>query len=134
MAYNAVFCRKGIEQCSEGEIWKLVINNLSSNGKRRDRLDIIAEIMRISREGALKTQIMYQANLSFAQLNGYLELLSRLRLLEKTSVDGKEVYVVTEKGLDYLQRHQEIMCLLDEDRSDGSGAKIPDHLLVRKDY
>ena len=37
--------------------------------KRRDRLYILAEILAIAKNGYLKTQIMYRANLSFAQLN-----------------------------------------------------------------
>jgi predicted transcriptional regulator len=36
--------------------------------KRRDKLSIIAEILEIAKNGTLKTQIMYRANLSFAQL------------------------------------------------------------------
>ena len=44
------------------------------SSKRRDRLYIIAEILEIAREGTLKTQVMYRANLSFTQLNDYLGL------------------------------------------------------------
>lgn len=40
--------------------------------KRRDKLDIMAEILDITREETLKTQVMYRANLSFTQLNNYL--------------------------------------------------------------
>ena len=50
--------------------------------KRRDKLYIIAEILEIAKEGILKTQIMYRANLSFTQLNEYLKFMLKINLLE----------------------------------------------------
>ena len=43
--------------------------------KRRDRINVIANILGISKDGVLKTQIMYRANLSFTQLNAYVAFL-----------------------------------------------------------
>jgi predicted transcriptional regulator len=78
----------------------------------RDRLYIIAEILEIAKDGTLKTQIMYRANLSFTQLTDYLRLMLRLRLLKIVKVNYKEVYKATKKGLDLLQRYHEINELL----------------------
>lgn len=103
-----------------------------TTAKRRDKLYIISEIMEISKTGALKTQIMYKANLSFAQLNEYLKLLDKISLLKKSCNTGKEVYKTTEKGLDFLQRHREIMCLLNDDANSRNGVKIPPETLLRK--
>ncbi len=103
-----------------------------STSKRRDKLYIISEIMEISKAGALKTQIMYKANLSFAQLTEYLKLLEKINLLRKSADDGKEVYTATEKGLDFLQRHREIMDLLNEETNARNGMKIPPENLLRK--
>ncbi|HKZ88536.1 MAG TPA: winged helix-turn-helix domain-containing protein [Candidatus Bathyarchaeia archaeon] len=103
-----------------------------TTAKRRDKLYIISEIMEISKTGALKTQIMYKANLSFAQLNEYLKLLEKINLLKKSVATGKEVYKATEKGLDFLQRHREIMTLLNEDPNNRNGMKIPPEALLRK--
>jgi predicted transcriptional regulator len=80
--------------------------------KRRDRLRIIAEILEIAKGGALKTPIMYKANLGFAQLNEYLSLLLRIKLLESVTKDGKTIYKTTRKGLKYLQNYMEIRGLL----------------------
>ncbi len=41
-------------------------------GKPRDRFCIIAEILVVTKDGTLKPQIMYRADLSLAQLNEYL--------------------------------------------------------------
>jgi predicted transcriptional regulator len=80
--------------------------------QRRDKLYIVAEILEIAEEGTLKTQLMYRANLSFTQLNDYLNFMLRISLLEKNVQNGKEIYKATAKGLDFLQRYREITQLL----------------------
>ena len=112
------------------------MNSASSNPttKRRDKLYIIAEILDISKEGSLKTQIMYRANLSFTQLNEYLKFMLKINLLEKILVNDKDTYRATAKGLDFLQRYNEITELIkSEEESNGkNGIKIPpQHLLKR---
>jgi predicted transcriptional regulator len=86
----------------------------------------MAEIMEIAKKGALKTEIMYKANLSFSQLNEYIKLLTSTNLLIKMPENGKTVYRVTEKGIDFLSRHEEIMCLLNEEEAIAN--KIEFHL------
>ena len=80
--------------------------------KRRDRLTIMAQILNIAREGTLKTQIMYRANLSFAQLNEYLSLLQEVKLLKVNTEDGRTMYKTTPKGVKYLENFAEIKDLL----------------------
>lgn len=80
--------------------------------KRRDRLYIIAEILEVAEEGTLKTQIMYKANLSFAQLNEYLAFLLETDLLKMISGEEKTIYKTTRKGIRYLQSYKEIRDLL----------------------
>ncbi|MFB3889841.1 MAG: winged helix-turn-helix domain-containing protein [Candidatus Bathyarchaeia archaeon] len=106
---------------------------VDTSSKRRDKLYIIAEIMEIAKDGTLKTQIMYKANLSFTQLNQYLKLLTKIHLLEKSEKCGKEVYTATEKGLDFLARHREIMDLLSENSSVINGVRVPPEHLLKKD-
>jgi predicted transcriptional regulator len=72
----------------------------------------MAEILEIAKEGTLKTQIMYKANLSFTQLHDYLKFMLNNNLIAQTNHEGKEIYVVTKKGLDFLQRHSELISLL----------------------
>ena len=82
--------------------------------KRRDRLHIIAEILEISKNGALKTQIMYKANLSFAQLNEYLNLLLDLELLKESAENERTVFKITGKGAKYLQNYYKLKELLEK--------------------
>jgi len=84
--------------------------------KRRDRMFIMAEILEVAMDGALKTQMMYRANLSFAQLNEYLHLLLDVKLLETIERTQKTVYKTTSKGMRYLQSYKEIRDLMKKER------------------
>jgi len=101
--------------------------------RRRDKLYIIAEILEIAKEGTLKTQIMYRANLSFTQLNGYLNFMLKINLLEKILQNDKETYKATDKGMEFLQRYREITELLKTEGDNyKNNVKIPPpHLLKR---
>jgi predicted transcriptional regulator len=103
------------------------------SAKRRDKLYIVAEILEIAREGTLKTQVMYRANLSFTQLNEYLDFMLKISLLEKDTLHGRQIYRATDKGLDFLQRYREINELLKrEDNGYRNDVKVPPpHLLKR---
>jgi len=104
------------------------------SAKRRDKLFIMAEILDIAKEGSLKTQIMYRANLSFTQLNDYLNFMLRIRLLEKILQNDRETYRATDKGVDFLQRYREITELLktEEDTNGKNGIRIPPQHLLKK--
>ena len=85
---------------------------VETSRKRRDRLRIMAEMLVITRDRSLKTQIMYRANLSFAQLNEYLNFLIRRELLKRNMENGKTFYKTTTKGVKYLENYEEISNLL----------------------
>ena len=72
----------------------------------------MAAIIEIAMEGTLKTQIMYKANLSFTQLKEYLPSMLTAKLLAQTIYDGREGYVVTEQGLEFLKKHSELVSML----------------------
>jgi len=81
----------------------------------RDKLYIISEILEIAKDGALKTHIMYRANLSFTQLNDYLGFMLKVNFLKKIKKNAKELYKSTEKGIDFLNLYQRIQELLREE-------------------
>lgn len=80
--------------------------------KRRDRLEITAAILKVARNGTHKTQIMYAAGLSFAQLTAYLSFLVKLGLLEAAKKNEKVIYKTTIKGIRYLKSYEEIKHIL----------------------
>ena len=83
--------------------------------KRRDKMDIISEILQIAQKEVLKTRIMYRANLSFAQLNGYLSSMITSGLLAKVIKKNGFGYLSTQKGHIFLRKFREINCLLDSE-------------------
>lgn len=85
---------------------------MENHQKRRDRLYIIAEILTIAKDGCLKTQIMYRANLSFAQLNEYISFLIKMELLKIKNENRKNMYRTTAKGDKYLEKYKDISSLL----------------------
>jgi predicted transcriptional regulator len=74
---------------------------------KRDRLKIIAEILQAAKNGAKKTHIMYQCNLSYRQTNRFLTFL-----LETGFLRIGNSYDTTEKGLQFLQIYQTLELLL----------------------
>jgi len=74
--------------------------------KKRDSMDISADILRLARSGAIKTRIVYGANLNFKIVEGYLSRLTNLGLLDNR--DSRRTYQTTEKGLSFIQRYEEL--------------------------
>jgi len=73
-------------------------------GKYRSKLQIIADILLVASNGAKKTQIMYQANLSYTLLSRYLTEVIKAGLVSFTSED---CYRLTDKGREFLDRFGE---------------------------
>ncbi len=74
-------------------------------GSYRSRLDIVADILHVVSRGAKKTQIMYQANLSYKLLNKYLTEIIRAYLIRFERKD--RCYVLTNKGEEFLKKYKE---------------------------
>ena len=75
---------------------------------RRSEWDIIGEILALTQKGVRKTEILYQANMSFVQLQRYLSLLLKKSLLleeeviNNNGVSSYQIYRTTSKGNDLL--------------------------------
>lgn len=74
--------------------------------KYRSRADIVADMLEVAKDGAIKTRIMYRALLSFPQLKEYLELLTENGLMEYREDDRR--YYTTEMGRHYLKMYAEV--------------------------
>jgi predicted transcriptional regulator len=74
-------------------------------GNYRGRLDIIADILHVASRNAKKTQIMYQANLSYKVLQRYLAEITGASLINFE--DERQCYMLTAKGQEFLDAYQE---------------------------
>jgi predicted transcriptional regulator len=80
------------------------LEKLSLNSYR-GRLDIIADMLNVVKDKAKKTQIMFQANLSYKLLQRYLSEIMGASLID---FDGEaRCYVLTDKGAKFLSAYQE---------------------------
>ena len=77
------------------------------NTKRRNNRDVEADILRVAQGGAKKTRIVYQANLNFKIVKGYLASLLERGLIE---LDDR-MYFSTERARDYLVAYEALSAL-----------------------
>jgi predicted transcriptional regulator len=77
---------------------------------RRGRFEIIGEILNLTADGgngAVKTSIVYRANLNFNIANRYLNMLLQEGLVRV--VDGPTMkYRITERGLKFLEMYEDM--------------------------
>jgi predicted transcriptional regulator len=92
------------------------VSTIEFNGRRRDRHDIVAEILKTAREGRIKTHIMYKAKLSYSQINTYLKLLVEKGFLENNTVRKRRqtvtLYKTTPKGMQFIDNIETVNNLL----------------------
>ena len=78
---------------------------LNKNKKRnRSKIEIVRDMLSIVSVSVRKTRIMYQANLSYGQLEKYLGSLLEQGLVE---CDDDSCYLITWKGKEFLQIYRD---------------------------
>ncbi len=71
---------------------------------RRSNIEIIADMLRVGENGAGKTKIMYNVNMSYSQIQKYLGFLLSHGFITKMKICNPSVtYQVTEPGLKLLK-------------------------------
>ena len=78
---------------------------------RRQKYDIIADILKIAAMGTKKTRLVYLSNLNFTILKEYLDILLKKELLE--SSEG--IFFTTLKGFYFLEKYVDIKKLIDDE-------------------
>jgi len=82
--------------------------------RRRSNIEIIADMLRVGENGAGKTEIMYSANMSYAQLQKYLGFMLSHGFINKVKVGNPAVtYQVTDKGGELLKNINYIIEVLE---------------------
>lgn len=91
-------------------------------GRRRSNIEIIADMLRVGENGAGKTEIMYSANMSFSQIQKYLEYLVGQGFISRVDMDNAVVgYRVTDSGLRLLKAIDTLLEML----GPGRDGKLP---------
>jgi len=80
---------------------------------RRDRIVVITEILTETRTRLTKTRIMCKCNLNYKQLELYIKMLLEKKLLaRKTDENGREKFVTTTKGNNFVKTFQNLQALM----------------------
>jgi predicted transcriptional regulator len=77
---------------------------------KRDRIEIMADILSLCSKPQAKTQVMYGTNLSWKMLQHYLSQLQLLKLLETRKESTK--YITSKRGKEFVQKWKELEELL----------------------
>jgi predicted transcriptional regulator len=89
--------------------------------RRRSNIEIIADMLKVGENGAGKTEIMYSANMSYAQIQKYLGFLLSHGFINKVEVGNPVVtYQVTDKGGELLKNIDSIMEVLEFRNGNGA--------------
>lgn len=74
------------------------------NTGKRDTHEIAADILKVARDGAKKSHIVYKANLNFLVIKRYLGSLLISGLIEQVN----RTYITTDKGVEFLSQFREL--------------------------
>ena len=87
--------------------------------RRRSNIEIIADMLRVGENGAGKTEIMYSANMSYSQIQRYLDYLVNQGFINKVNLDNTMVaYQVTDSGLKLLKAIDTLMEMMGRGREE----------------
>lgn len=90
-----------------------IIPSKKTVGQRRSNIEIIADMLRVGEYGAGKTEIMYTANMSFTQIQRYLQYLVGQGFINKVELDNTmAAYRVTDSGMKLLRAIDTLMDML----------------------
>ena len=78
----------------------------------RGRIDIIADILEEAKMGTKKTRIMYSCNLSFRQLEVYLNFLVKKNFLTLSAAERTRIFKTAKKGLAFLKAYKALQAVI----------------------
>jgi len=68
--------------------------------------NILDNVLKTGQSGVQVTSLIRQSNLSYSRFTSFVNKLTTSGLINKIEVDGKKVFVVTEKGRIYLDEYK----------------------------
>ncbi len=87
----------------------------------RSRWDIMASVLRVAISGRTKTHIMRKCNLSYRQVQAYIDILldKGLLIMESHKVKNRnptKIFVTTERGQTFLKAYADLKATIKEDQ------------------
>ena len=78
-------------------------------GSKRDKMEIMAEILGLCFKPKTKTKVMYGTNLSWKMLKYYIGFMQERGLLEEQ--ESSTQFVTTDRGKDFVKKWKELQKL-----------------------
>ncbi len=78
---------------------------------RRTKIEIINDILGAIQKkgGKIKpTHLLYKSNLSYKKMLEYVKELMNKGMVGETEANGKKMYTITDKGIQYVQEFKKI--------------------------
>jgi len=82
--------------------------------QKRNALQVMVQILELTRKGSRKTRLMYGSNTSFEQLRKYLEYMKAHGLM----VEENDIFSITEKGREFVKAYRELEQILRDSRTE----------------
>lgn len=83
----------------------------------RTSMQIVKDLLTVTEESGLSginvTSLLTKANLSHSRLSRFLDNLTGAGLMNKIEYDGKNTFVITPKGRQYLETYERFQNLAD---------------------
>jgi predicted transcriptional regulator len=83
----------------------------------RTSMQIVADLLQVTKESGLEgiktTSLLTKANLSHSRLGKFVENLTGAGLINKIEYDGKNTFIITAKGGQYLESYKRFQSLAD---------------------
>ncbi|MHB8567282.1 MAG: winged helix-turn-helix domain-containing protein [Nitrososphaerales archaeon] len=95
--------------------------------KNRSRVEILYDIIAAAKPYGKKTHLMYKGNLSYQQLDLYLNFILKNGLLDERIVDEIKLYFITQKGIEFMKLFEAMHKLLvsrKEDLKEGDSTPV----------
>jgi len=93
-------------------------NQKTTTGQQHSDIEIIADMLRVGENGAGKTEVMYTADMSYHQIQKYLEYLINQGFINKVNLDNTVIaYQVTESGLKLLKAIDTLLEIIESTES-----------------
>jgi len=82
--------------------------------RRRSRFEIIARVLHASRgRGVKKTHLMSQCGMSFIQLEKYLDLTLKARLIQVQDDGSSSCFRISSRGRMFLTHYENLKALIE---------------------
>ncbi len=79
--------------------------------ERRSKLEIVGDMLKSieAKGGSIKpTHLLYKSNLSHERMKLYVDELKSKGLIEEKEEKGKRMFVITDKGFDFLASFRKV--------------------------